>query len=168
MNDSLTLYTHHAFFPLFVFVFVTDEEGDEHRRIHLTDFYTPKTARVAVGDVIYGIGGRVFVVWQKRARDMRVEVEEVVALGPDEVMRCRGATATENQLCVEVQNMSDSPSNTYRLLHLQRCLEGFPVHGCDLLNAQSGAYQYQGWLPIAVIIDGDFFEFVLVYIGAVT
>jgi len=87
MYDALTLHTDYTLPPVLEVVLVADQEGNQHGRVHLTDLDAAEAARVAIGDILCGVGGRIFMVRKRGAGCVRIEVEEVVALGADEVVR---------------------------------------------------------------------------------
>lgn len=93
---------------------------------------------MARGKFFGGVIGRGVVVGEFRAREVRVEVEEGVGLGADEVMRGRGATA-ESMLvrcyACRLEMAAYSPCDSYGLRQLQCRLQSFPVYGRDLVDA---------------------------------
>lgn len=60
-----------------------------------------------------------------------------------------------------------SPSNPNRLLHLQRCYQGFPVDRRDLIDTKPCAHQQQCRVKFFARRIGNVHEAVLVYIVAV-
>jgi hypothetical protein len=72
----------HSGFPVMPLSFVPDEEAEEHGGIHIVEWYQTQTTCVTGSDV--GLGGR---SRKKRTRGVRIEVEEVVGLGANEVVR---------------------------------------------------------------------------------
>lgn len=86
MNDAPALHADDALLPLLEVVFVADQEREEHGGIHFADVEAAEAARVAAGYFLGRVRGRVFAVREVGAGMVRVEVEEVVALGADEVV----------------------------------------------------------------------------------
>ena len=86
MNDAPALHADDTLLPFLEVVFVADQECKEHGGIHFADVEAAEAARVAASYFLGRVRGRVFAVGQMGAGVMRVEVEEVVALGADEVV----------------------------------------------------------------------------------
>jgi hypothetical protein len=80
--DACRRSSLHSGFPVMPLSFVPDEEAEEHGGIHIVEWYQTQTTCVTGSDV--GLGGR---SRKKRTRGVRIEVEEVVGLGANEVVR---------------------------------------------------------------------------------
>jgi hypothetical protein len=130
MHNTLALDTNYPLLPAVKICLVADKKRNEHGRIHLADLDAAETARVAGGDVLGGVGGRVFVVGKQGARCVRVEVEEVVTLVANEVVRRGRAPAEEYQY----QRQSRWLEVTYPAMPMD----------CRICSADFNASQYTG------------------------
>lgn len=61
----------------------------------------------------------------------------------------------------------DVPCYAYRLRHLERCFECFPVGWCDSVDSEPDSYEDESWIEAACLCCGDLVDLVLVHIWTV-
>lgn len=98
---------------------------------------------------------------------MGVEVEECVVLDADEVVGGGWAAAVMMLVSIMRRRVMDVPRYAYRLRHLERCFECFPVGWRDSVDSEPDSYEDESWREAACLCCGDLVDFVFVDIWAV-